>query len=73
VLRQHGVDEALLPLKRLNRTAARLVVIVQRGVDNLREQLAAVRRRVLDLRLTAFSGSPRINCPLDSLLPMSIA
>ena len=40
VLGQHRVDEALLPLKRLKRAAARLAVVVERGVDNLREQFS---------------------------------
>src|SRR5437868_7748234 len=39
VLRQHGIYEAFLPLKRLNRAAAWLIVIVESRIDNFRIEL----------------------------------
>ena len=40
MLRQQGIYKAMLPLKRLKRAAAWLAVVVERGIDNLREQLS---------------------------------
>jgi hypothetical protein len=66
VLRQHSVNEAFLPLKRLNRTAAWLVVIIEGRIDDFRVELShrsQTRPRTLVprvLRLTQHELSTRM-------------
>jgi exodeoxyribonuclease V alpha subunit len=66
IVKTRWLDRTLI-YTALTRAMEQVVFIGDRGTFD-----AAVRRRVLDLRLTAFSGSPRTNWPLDSPLPMSI-
>src|SRR5580693_10090082 len=66
VLRQHGVNEAFLPLKRLNRTAAWLVVFIEGRIDDFRVEFShcsQTRPRTLVprvLRLTQHKLSTRM-------------
>lgn len=71
MISQSGIYKGFLAIKRFYGAAARQEIFFQSSLYDFGESSEIVRSRSLLRRFRRFSGSPRTNCPLSALFPIS--